>query len=112
MNLLLFIPKRSIEKPGPAEEDPSKMAETENVEIAEYETGFASDKTLFISNNGVISGSSIVDVKISTIGGATLRKSLSVGDSLKYDAGNKGTFEIILLSIKNNAAKFLISKIG
>jgi hypothetical protein len=87
-------------------------AETEQMEVAEYETGFTADKSLLISNNGVISGSSIVDVKVSAMGGTTLRKSLSVGDSLKYDAGNKGTFEIILLSIKNNAAKFLISKIG
>ena len=86
-------------------------AETEQVEVAEYETGFAADKALLISNNGVISGSSIIDVKVLAIGGTTLRKSLSVGDSLKYDAGNKGTFEIILLSMKNNAAKFLISKI-
>ena len=85
-------------------------AEIEQVEIAEYETGFAADKSLLISNNGVISGSSIVDVKVSAMGGTTLRKSLSVGDSLKYDASNKGSFEIILLSIRNNAAKFLVSK--
>ena len=85
-------------------------AETEQVEVAEYETGFTADKSLLISNNGVISGSSIVDVKVSTMGGSTLRKSLSVGDSVQYDAGNKGMFEIILLSMKNNAAKFLISK--
>ncbi len=86
-------------------------AETEKVDVAEYETGFAADKILLISNNGVISGSSIVDVKVSTIGGSTSRKSLSVGDSLKYDAGNKGMFEIILLSIRNSTANFLISKI-
>jgi hypothetical protein len=86
-------------------------ADTEQVEVAEYETGFTADKSLFISNNGIISGSSIVDVKVSTMGGSTLRKSLSVGDSMKYDAGDKGMFEIILLSMKNNSAKFLISKI-
>ena len=85
-------------------------AETERVEVAEYETGFTADKALLISNNGVISGSSIVDVKVLTIGGLTLRKSLSVGDSLTYDGGDKGVFEIILLSIRNNMANFLISK--
>jgi hypothetical protein len=86
-------------------------AETEQVEVAEYETGFAADRTLLISNNGIISGSSIVDVKVLTMGGSTLRKSISVGDSLKYDAGDKGTFEIILLSARDNVAKFLISKL-
>jgi hypothetical protein len=84
--------------------------ETEQVEVVEYETGFAADRTLLISNNGIISGSSIVDVKVLTMGGSTLRKSISVGDSLKYDAGDKGLFEIILLSARDNVAKFLISK--
>jgi hypothetical protein len=85
-------------------------AESERIEVAEYETGFTADKVLLISNNGVISGSSIVDVKVLTIGGPTSRKSLSVGDSLTYDASSKGVFEIILLSIRNNTADFLISK--
>ncbi len=85
-------------------------AETERVAVNEYETGFATDKVLLISNNGVISGSSIVDVKVLTIGGPTLRKSLSVGDSMTYDGGGKGVFEIILLSITNNTANFLISR--
>jgi hypothetical protein len=85
--------------------------ETEQMEVAEYETGFAADRILLISNNGIISGSSIVDVKVLTMGGSTLRKSISVGDSLKYDAGDKGLFEIILLSTRDNMAKFLISKI-
>jgi hypothetical protein len=85
--------------------------ETEQVEVAEYETGFTVDRTLLISNNGIISGSSIVDVKVLTMGGSTLRKSISVGDSLKYDAGDKGLFEIILLSARDSMAKFLISKI-
>ncbi len=84
--------------------------ESEQIGIPEYETGFAANKTLLISNNGVISGSSIVDVKVLIVGGPTKRKSLSVGDSLTYDAGDRGVFEIVLLSIRNNTANFLISK--
>ena len=85
--------------------------EHEEVEVEEYNTGFAADRGIFISNNGVISGSSLVDVKVGAVGGPTERKSLSVGDSIKYDGGDKGVFEILLLSFKTNSAKFLVSKI-
>lgn len=83
----------------------------EEVEVSEYNTGYAANKTLLISNNGVISGSSILDVKVSVIGGPTARKSLSVGDSIRYDAGDKGLFEILLLTIKSNSARLLVSRL-
>ncbi len=85
--------------------------EYEELEVPEFDTGFAADKSLLISNGGIISGSSILDVKVSVVGGSTARKSLSVGDSIAYDAGEKGIFEIRLLAIKSNSAKFLISRI-
>ena len=83
----------------------------EELEVAEYETGFAANRGLLISNGGMISGSSIVDVKVSKVGGTTERKSLSVGDSLKYDAGDQGIFEIRLVTLSANSAKFLVTRI-
>jgi len=58
----------------------------------------------------MISGSSIVDVKVSTVGGSTERKSLSVGDSLKYVTPDSDTYEIRLLTVQNNIARFLVSR--
>ena len=83
----------------------------EELEVDEYDTGYAANRSLLISNGGIISGSSILDVKVSTIGGRTERKSLSVGDSVLYDAGDQGFFEIRLFNIKSNAAKFLVSRV-
>ena len=83
----------------------------EEIEVPEYNTGYAADRTLLISNNGVISGSSILDIKVSAIGGVTARKSLSVGDSIRYDAGEKGLFEILLLTIRSNSARLLVSRL-
>jgi len=85
--------------------------ESEELEIAEYETGFAANRSLLISNGGNISGSSILDVKVSTIGGRPERKSVSVGDSILYDAGEQGRFEIRLLAVTSNTGKFLISRV-
>ncbi len=85
--------------------------DNEELEVSEYDTGYAANKTLLISNNGIISGSSILDVKVSVIGGKTERKSLSVGDSIRYDAGDRGLFEILLLTIKSGSAKFLVSRL-
>ena len=85
--------------------------EHEELEVAVYDTGFAANKNLLISNGGMISGSSIVDVKVSFFGKSTERKSLSVGDSLKYDAGDQGIFEIRLIRISEGNARFLVSQI-
>ncbi len=86
------------------------LQEFEELEVDEFSTGFAANRNLLIVNGGVISGSSIVDVKVSTVGGSTERKSLSVGDSLRYDARDYGTYEIRLLAVQHNTAKFLISR--
>ena len=83
----------------------------EELEVSEYETGFAANRTLLISNNGIISGSSIVDVRVSVVGRPPERKSLSVGDSIRYDAGDQGLFEILLLTVKSNSAKILVSRL-
>ena len=85
--------------------------EVEEIEVGEYHTGFAANRSVFIANNGVISGSSIVDVKVGSVGGPTERRSLSVGDSMRYDGGAKGVFEILLLSIRDNLATFLVSQV-
>jgi hypothetical protein len=85
--------------------------EHEELEVAVYDTGFAANKNLLISNGGMISGSSIIDVKVSFVGRPTERKSFSVGDSLKYDAGDQGIFEIRLITIGESTAKFLVSRI-
>ncbi|MCJ7641564.1 MAG: hypothetical protein MUO29_06700 [Desulfobacterales bacterium] len=84
--------------------------EFEELEVAEFSTGFAANRNLLISNGGMISGSSLVDVKVSTVGGPTERKSLSVGDSLRYDTRDYGVYEIRLLAVQSNTAKFLLSR--
>ena len=84
--------------------------EFEELEVAEFSTAFAANKSLLIANGGMISGSSIVDVKVSTVGGSTEHKSLSVGDALRYDARDDGVYEIRLLSVQSNTARFLISR--
>ena len=82
----------------------------EELEIAEFSTGYAANRSLLIANGGMISGSSIVDVKVSTVGGSTERKSLSVGDSLRYDTRDYGVYEIRLLTVQGNTARFLVSR--
>jgi hypothetical protein len=41
--------------------------EFEELEVAEFTTGFAASRNLLIASGGMISGSSIVDVKVSTV---------------------------------------------
>lgn len=83
----------------------------EEVEVGEFETKFTTDKSLLISIGGIISGSSLLNAKISTLGGRTEERIFSVGDHLKYDAGNLGIFEVRLFALRSNVAKFLVSRI-
>jgi len=83
----------------------------EEVEVGEFETKFTTDKSLLISIGGIISGSSLLNAKISTLGGPTEERIFSVGDYVKYDAGDLGIFEVRLFALQNNIAKFLVSRI-
>lgn len=85
--------------------------EYEELEVAEFETKFTKDKSLLISVGGIISGSSLLNAKISTLGGPTEEKVFSVGDHVKYDAGDPGIFEVLLFALRNNVAKFLVTRI-
>jgi len=85
--------------------------EYEELELAEFETKFTGDKSLLVSIGSIISGSSLLEAKIGTMGGPTEQRVLSVGEYVKYDAGNRGLFEVRLFAIRNNIAKFLISRI-
>jgi len=83
----------------------------EELEVAEFEAKFTTDKSLLISIGGIISGSSLLNAKISTLGGPTEERIFSVGDYVKYDAGDRGIFEVRLFALRNNVAKFLVSRI-
>lgn len=85
--------------------------EYEELEIAEFETKFTQDKSLLISIGGIISGSSLLNGKIGTLGGTTIERVFSVGDQVKYDAGDSGIFSVRLLAIRNSVARFLVSRI-
>jgi len=85
--------------------------EYEELEVTEFETKFTTDKSLLISIGGIISGSSLLNAKISTLGGQTEQRIFSVGDYVKYDAGDLGIFEVRLFALRNNVAKFLVSRI-
>jgi hypothetical protein len=85
--------------------------EYEELEVTEFETKFTANKILLISIGSIISGSSLLNAKISTLGGPTEGRIFSVGDYVKYDAGDQGIFEIRLFSLRNNIAKFLISRV-
>ena len=85
--------------------------EYEELEVTEFETKFTKDKSLLISIGSIISGSSLLNAKISTLGGPTEQRIFSVGDYIKYDAGDLGIFEVRLFAIRNNVAKFLVARI-
>jgi len=85
--------------------------EYEELEVVESEAKFTKDKTLIISVGGIISGSNLLTAKISTLGGPTEERTISVGDYVKYDAGDLGIFEVRLFALRGNIAKFLVSRI-
>jgi hypothetical protein len=83
----------------------------EELVVGENETKFTTDKSLLISIGGIISGSSLLNAKIGSLGGPTEERIFSVGDYVKYDAGDLGIFEVRLFALQNNVAKFLVSRI-
>ena len=86
--------------------------EYEELDVGEFETKFTKDKSLLISIGGIISGSSLLNAKISTLGRPTAERVFSVGDYVKYDAGDQGLFEVRLFALQHNAAKFLVARIN
>jgi|GEM_PF-4223859 len=48
--------------------------EYEELEVAEFQSKFTKDKSLLISVGNIISGSSLINAKISTLGGSSEEK--------------------------------------